>query len=95
MDPGGKKNEARGNKIQTVDIFVRANKQHTQHFFLIFGTERRIERMDAIEVFRQIHQTQPEVSTLALFDLVMGRRGLPVYFGSHGWGAPAPENVSG
>ena len=57
----GKKFETWGKPPQTIDAFTRAAKRHVELFSLFFGRENAAERLEAITVFRQIHEAQPEV----------------------------------
>ena len=53
-----------GPQPQTVDMFVRAAKQHYRDVSLFFGRDRGPERLEAISTPRKIHDANPEVSTL-------------------------------
>ena len=69
----GKKNEARGKPPQTIDVFARAAKQHVELFALVFGREHAQERLEAISIFHQMREAQPDAFPLHFLCEVWGR----------------------
>lgn len=57
----GKKYEARGKHPTSIDTFVRDAKQHVELFCLFVGSERKPERVEAIEAFRRLREAHPDV----------------------------------
>ena len=59
----GKKVGTHGKPPLTVDRFTRCAKQHIELFCLLYGKEHGKERMDALEIMIELHESQPDLFT--------------------------------
>ena len=75
-----KKIEARGKAPLAIDRFTRCARPHTELFCLMYGKEHRKERRDTLETMIEIHESQPDLFTIA--------------FLCHAWGAMAYAYIS-
>ena len=60
-----KKLEPHGKAPLTIDRFTRCAKQHVELFALLYGTEHRKERHEALNVMVELHESQPDLVTIA------------------------------
>ena len=70
--PDSKKLEPRGKAPVTIDRLSRCAKQQIELFCMCFGEEHRKERVDALEIMVQLHETQPELFTVQFLNQCWG-----------------------
>ena len=61
----GKRSEPHGKIPLTVDRYTRCAKKHIELFCLLYGKEHRKERREALEIMIELHETQPDLFTIA------------------------------
>ena len=76
--PDAKKLEARAKLPVTLDRFQRCAKQHNILFCLIYGEQRRKERLDALETMVSLGETQPELPHVDFLCQCLGSYVLPI-----------------